>query len=140
MATTSTSPRGAFPLAPTDQRQDRHHPQAALTERPTEHRPVLRPRSRASRSNTPAERQSPPPPTSTDTQDAESSPVPSAASMDTAPPKSPIVSLAHRGTDTTTWTLGRAGLLLVADTGAVVGARRRTPSEPEQDSGTGNAN
>ncbi|MFF4363455.1 SpaA isopeptide-forming pilin-related protein [Streptomyces sp. NPDC001604] len=71
-------------------------------------------------------------PTATDTPDTASSPAPTGDGTESASPKTAVGSLAHTGADATPWLLAGAGLLVTGGIGAVVVARRRTDSEPEQ--------
>ncbi|MEU9246617.1 SpaA isopeptide-forming pilin-related protein [Streptomyces sp. NPDC048385] len=71
-------------------------------------------------------------PTATGKPTPDSSLVPSAEGTESASLTVPAGSLAHTGADATPWILGGAGLLLAGGIGAVVAARRRPDSEPEQ--------
>ncbi|MEU2263881.1 SpaA isopeptide-forming pilin-related protein [Streptomyces sp. NPDC019645] len=109
------------------------------TDKPTQH-PTGTPSSPAAKPSEEATSESKPDTTPTGASDADASSAPVADTADTAPPKTPAGSLAHTGADAAPWILGGAGVLLAAGTGAVIAARRRTASEPEQDDGTENSN
>ncbi|MFE3645928.1 SpaA isopeptide-forming pilin-related protein [Streptomyces sp. NPDC059169] len=102
-------------------------------------KPTQQPTGTSSPADKPSEEatsESKPDTVATGASDADSSPAPAVDVADTAPPNTPAGSLAHTGADATPWILGGAGLLLAVGLGAVVAARRRTASEPEQDEET----